>query len=186
MTTAPEQFMIDRTLAVAAQSTCRSKRGVTLYDMRTGAFRGAGHNGPPQGCPGRAVCAGTCGKRSVHAEVRALWAAEVYRKDWDPFGPFDLIHVEIAADGGVVPCGGPSCPGCAAQILDVGFVAGVWLYEETVRRCLACERFEDSSARVEERYRSCPECRAELTPFIEWRRYAAAEFYEVTMRTVRP
>lgn len=157
MTTAPDQLMIDYALGVAAHSTCRSKRGVAIYDMRTGAFRGAGYNGPPQGCPGRAICAGTCGKRSVHAEVRALREAEVYRRNDHPPGPYDLIHVELAADGGVVACDGPSCPGCAAQILDSGFIAGVWLYE---------------------RPQSQPE---PPTGPAAWRRYGAEEFYRVTL-----
>lgn len=158
MTTAPEQFMIDRALSVAAQSPCRSKRGVALYDMATGAFRGSGHNGPPQGCPGRAICAGTCGQRSVHAEVRALRAAEVYRRNGHPPGPYDLIHVELAADGGVVACSGPSCPGCAAQILDVGFVGGVWLYESSASGLFSPR----------------------------WVRYTAQDFYDTSMRGVRP
>jgi len=130
MTTAPEQYMIDRALQVAAQSPCRSKRGVALYDMRTGAFRGAGFNGPPGGCPGRETCAGTCGQRSVHAEVRALRAAVEYGIHGRAEGPWDLIHVELAADGGVVACDGPSCWQCSREILDVGFVGGVWLHEE--------------------------------------------------------
>lgn len=162
--TAPEQFMIDCTLRIAAQSPCRSKRGVTLWDMRTGAFRGAGHNSPPTGCPGRSICAGTCGKRSVHAEIRALREAEVYRRNGHPPGPYDLIHVELAADGGVVACLGPSCPGCAAQILDVGFVGGVWLYELTGEQQTSAWSMTHGG----------------------WRRYAAADFYETTMRRVRP
>lgn len=156
MTTAPDQFMIDCALRAAAHSPCRSKRGVALFDMSTGAFRGAGHNGPPGGgCPGRAICAGTCGQRSVHAEVRALREAAVYMQHHGG-GPWDLIHVELAADGGVVACDGPSCPGCAAQILDVGFVGGVWLYEEWPM---------DSGGWI---------------PGI-WHRYSAEEFYRVTM-----
>jgi hypothetical protein len=160
MTVSPDQHMIDRALQIAAQSPCRSKRGVTLYDMRTGAFRGAGFNGPPGGCPGRAVCAGTCGQRSVHAEVRALREAAVYIR-YHPPGPYDLIHVELAADGGVVACSGPSCSGCAAQILDVGFVGGVWLYEMSDWLGL---RIPPPDGK----------------PF--WRRYSAEEFNRVTLQ----
>lgn len=200
--TAPDQFMIDSALRVAAQSPCRSKRGVALYDMRTGAFRGAGFNGPPQGCPGRATCAGTCGKRSVHAEVRALRQAMLY-VSLDDLRNLDLIHVELAADGGVVACAGPSCPDCAAQILDVGFVGGVWLYEAVPE--------ENCPHLVELRRVDCPLCQGESCdmchpgpgrphcdhdvldrhhgyPVIDatWRRYSAEEFYEVTMRRMRP
>lgn len=167
--TAPGQHMIDHALRIAAQSPCRSKRGVVLYDMRTGAFRGAGFNGPPQGCPGRAVCAGTCGKRSAHAEMRALRCAEDYRLDFTLFGPYDLIHVELAADGGVVACAGPSCPGCAAQILDVGFVGGVWLYErfeeDSVAGVVTDERIGRHTPRMVER----------------WLRYDAQQFYMATL-----
>ena len=130
MPAAPDQFLIDSALDIAAQSPCRSKRGVVLYDPTTGAFRGASHNGPPRSltCPGRATCAGTCDQRSVHAEVRALRAAEAYRLHHRP-GPYDLVHVELAADGSVVACAGPRCWQCSREILDVGFVGGVWLYE---------------------------------------------------------
>jgi hypothetical protein len=203
MTTAPDQCMIDHALSVAAQSPCRSKRGVALYDMRTGAFRGAGFNGPPGGCPGRAICAGTCGQRAVHAEVRALREAAVYLRNGHPTGPWDMIHVELAADGGVVACDGPSCPGCAAQILDVGFVGGVWLYERVPE--------EHCPHLVELRRVDCPLCQGEAcdvchpglgrprcdhdvldrhgdlpTVDARWRRYSAQEFYEVTMRRVCP
>lgn len=108
--TAPDDHIIRTALENAAFSPCRSKRGVVLYDPITGAFRGAGHNGPPSPltCPGRAICAGTCGQRSVHAEIRALREAAEYRR-YHPTGPYDLVHVELAADGGVEACGGPSC-----------------------------------------------------------------------------
>jgi len=180
--TEPDQFMIDHALRVAAGSPCRSKRGVVLYDMQTGAFRGAGYNGPPRDapCPGRAVCAGICGQRSVHAETRALRAGEVYRTLGHPPGPYDLIHVELAADGGVVACDGPSCWQCAREVLDVGFVGGVWLYLG-VSRCLACRRFEDSSDKSADRWRRCPECGTDMTPQGAWRRYTAEELYRVTL-----
>jgi hypothetical protein len=189
MTTAPDQHMIDRALQAAAQSPCRSKRGVVLYDMRTGAFRGAGFNGPPGGCPGRAVCAGACGQRAVHAEVRALREAEVYRRNGNPPGPYDLIHVELAADGGVVACSGPSCPGCAAHILDVGFVGGVWLYEAEPRGWYCIGQIGHEHHRIEIGNGACHLCggtgwRSDLRK--SWRRYGTAEFYEVSMRGVRP
>ena len=203
MTTRPDQHIIDLALQVAAMSPCRSKRGVVLYDPGTGAHRGSGYNGPPapHTCPGRAICAGTCGQRSVHAETRALQAAEHYRR-FHPPGPYDLVHVELAPGpyaieverspdglpigqaphvvaGQVLPCDGPSCLPCAARILDVGFVGGVWLYLG-VSRCLACRRFEDSSNEAD-RLKRCPDCGAYLTPQGVWRRYTAQKFYRVTL-----
>lgn len=56
-----------------------------------------------------------------------------------------------------------------------------WLYEETVRRCHACRRFEDSSAKIGERYRRCSACGAGLTPIGEWRFYTAEEFHRATL-----
>lgn len=170
--TEPEQRMIDAALVAAAQSACRSKRGVVLYEVATGEIRGAGHNGPPRGepCPGRAICSGTCGRRSVHAEMRALRAAQIARAATAALrgrlAPLDLIHVELAASGGVVACAGPSCPGCAAQILDVEFVSGVWLYETGVPP----DEFADAARRG---------FAAPMRP--HWCRYTAAEFYRVTL-----
>jgi deoxycytidylate deaminase len=133
MPIAPPDQVVKLVLEVASRSPCRSKRGVVLYDPR-GAPSGAGHNGPPNDtCPGRAICTGTCSQRAVHAEVRALRAAQIGRTATAALGgrlePLDLVHVERAADGGVVVCDGPSCRGCAAQILDSSFVGWVWLYE---------------------------------------------------------
>ena len=206
MTYQPDQCHIDHALAVAERSPCRSKRGVVLFNASTGASRGEGFNGPPAllPCPGRTVCAGTCGQRSVHAEMRALRSAAVYARHHD-LDNIELVHVELAAPdlvrieidrsadglpiggaphrlvGQVVACGGPSCWQCAREILDVGFVQGVWLYEEPVRRCLVCERFEDSSANIKDRWRRCCECGSALTPILAWRRYTAEEFYRVTL-----
>lgn len=156
MLTQPDQYMIDSALREAAKSPCRSKRGVVLFNMTTGAFRGSGHNGPPAmlPCPGREKCAGNCGKRSVHAEVRALRDAEVYGRHHD-LSDIDRIHVELV-DGGVKPCGGSSCWQCAREILDVGFVKGVWLYERMPQ--------DDGS---------------ELKL---WNRYSAERFYATTLR----
>jgi hypothetical protein len=167
MTTEPEQFMIDRTLQVAAQSTCRSKRGVSIYDMRIGAFRGSGFNGPPGGCPGRETCAGTCGQRSVHAEMRALREAAGYIHRHHPDGPYDLIHVELAPDGGVVACEGPRCWQCSREILDVGFIGGVWLYERA--GCPYCETGEIAADQQCQRGAG------------GWRRYTAEEFHRATL-----
>ena len=172
MTTAPAQNIIIRALEVAASSPCRSKRGVVLYDPATGAHRGSGHNGPPTGRPGRAICAGTCGQRSVHAEVRALRDALVYTQHHG-VGPCDLVHVELAADGGVVACGGPSCPGCAAQILDAGFVGGVWLYlSAKAWRSIPIDLLPYPGIQFDAAY----------NPVDAWARYTAEEFYAVTMK----
>lgn len=188
--TQPPDNIIRIALEQAAQSPCRSKRGAVIYCDGPAAghlFLGAGFNGPPGGrCPGRAICAGNCGQRSVHAEVRAIRNVQ-----WPHPKSSDLVHVELApgpyaidversADGlpigqaphiisgEVVACDGPSCPGCAAQILDVGFVGGVWLYE--ARPANVIGDGAGTGARVN---------------LASWHRYTAAEFYEVTMRRVQ-
>lgn len=186
--TEPPANVVARALEVAAQSPCRSKRGVVVFgrDYVPPLIAGDGFNSPPGllGCPGRDRCAGTCGQRSVHAEVRALRDAAWWRARFGVMKLFDLVHVELSLSLSLMlsvrPCAGPTCPGCAAQILDVGFIDGVWLYEESVRKCLACRRFEDSSARVEDRLKRCSECGADLVPQIAWRRYTAREFYDAT------
>lgn len=157
----PDQCHIDHALRVAAMSPCRSKRGVVLFNAQTGAHRGEGWNGPPAnlGCPGRDKCAGNCGQRSVHAEVRALRDAQaVYARHYD-LDQVELLHAELV-DGGVKACGGPSCWQCAREILDVGWVAGVWLYE----------RLTPMEAKPEER-----------GTLARWRRYTAEEFYRATL-----
>jgi hypothetical protein len=219
MTTAPPDFAIRNALAAGAHSPCRSKRGVVLIDPSDGMLCGTGFNGPPSllGCPGRDRCGGNCGQRSVHAEIRALRSvAAGYRVRM-----LDLVHVELAqgpfkievdrdADGlpigqaphivtgQVVACGGPICPGCAAQILDVGFVGGVWLYERVPE--------EHCPHLVELRRVDCPLCLGEDCEIcrgalfrvcdhdvldrhsglrareVRWRRYTAEEFYAVTLR----
>jgi hypothetical protein len=168
-------------LETAARSPCLSKRGVVAYitgavDAGVLVIAGAGYNSPPAPftCPGRARCAGNCGKRCVHAEMRALRAATAGLRD-----ELELVHVGLAADGGVVACDGPSCWQCAREVLDVGFVAGVWLYLR-LHRCMACRRFEDSTE-ADDRCSRCPECGSALTVTGVWRRYTAEEFYRVTL-----
>jgi hypothetical protein len=141
-----------------------------LYDPAVdgpGATRGDGSNGPPAElpCPGRQVCTGTCGQRSVHAEVRALRAAALYTR-YHGSGPWDLIHVELGEAGGVVFCSGPSCWQCAREILDVRFVGGVWLYELGVPPDELAEAARNGIACL-------------MRPY--WRRYSAAEFYRITL-----
>jgi hypothetical protein len=182
MPIAPPDQVVKLALEVASRSPCRSKRGVVLYDPR-GAPSGAGHNGPPNDtCPGRAICTGTCSQRAVHAEVRALRAAQIGRTATAALGgrlePLDLVHVERAADGEVVACDGPSCPGCAAQILDSGFVGGVWLYEGIICRfCTAHDRFVAPGIHLVGDGPATRACEARGS----WRRYAAEEFYQVTL-----
>lgn len=163
--TTPNQYRIDHAIQIARLSPCRSKRGVTIWDPATGASRGHGFSGPPADvCPGRQICAGKCGQISVHAEVRALRYADRYREQY-PSGPYDLLHVELATDGSVVACDGPSCLPCAAQILDVGFIGGVWLYEMGVPPNELAEAARRGIAVL-------------MRPY--WRRYTATEFYRAS------
>ena len=120
----PPVWVITQALLTARGSPCRSKRGVVIYDPTAGTCRGSGYNGPPAqfGCPGRDRCRGKCGQLAVHAEVRALRSVV-------GGGELDLVHVELAPDGRVVACDGPSCWQCSREIVDARFVAGVWLYE---------------------------------------------------------
>lgn len=184
----PPDHVVEHAMQVARMSPRRSKRGVVIWDASTGAFRGHGFNAPPAllPCPGREVCAGTCGQRAVHAEVRALYAAALSRVPNLETSPVisELLHVELASmlmlqpagpvkelridhyhvswgqathvvvPGALVACNGPSCGSCAALIADVGFIAGVWL-------------FEASSA-----------------GWAGWRRYTSDEFYAATMARV--
>ena len=96
----PPDQTIKLALEIAARSPCRSKRGVVLYDS-LGAPCGAGHNGPPNdACPGREICAGACSQLAVHAEVRALRAAQITRTATAALGgrrkPLDMVHVELS------------------------------------------------------------------------------------------
>ncbi len=155
MTSPPDQI-IKLALTTAAQSTCRSKRGVVVYysaSVGEPVIEGVGFNGPPRGmpCPGREICSGTCGQRCVHAEIRALRLG-----GRNGGNQSELVHVELAADGNVVACDGPGCWQCSREILDVGFVAGVWLYEAVM----------DS---------------VEYMVAGAWRRYTSKEFHRVTL-----
>jgi len=123
----PPDWAITRALNEAWCSQCRSKRGVVIYDPTEPApeaIRGSGYNGPPSpfGCPGRDRCRDVCGKLAVHAETRALRSV-IGGRD------LDLVHVELAPDGRVVACDGPSCWQCSREIVDARAIAGVWLYQ---------------------------------------------------------
>lgn len=165
----PPTHIVEHAMRVASLSPCRSKRGVVLWDTSTGVFLGHGFNAPPAllRCPGREFCAGTCGQRAVHAEVRAIYHATITRRlPTLETGPTlcELLHVEVSPfqsrptggssilhSEGIVACDGPSCGPCAALIADVAFVAGVWLFERDGRGGAG------------------------------WHRYTAEEFYEATV-----
>ena len=195
--TQPPQSMIDAAIGEATRSPCaKSQRGVVLYRLvqyegRGGHayFIGSGHNGPPDdgACDGSAACREFCGRRCVHAEVRAIRAAIWLRGD----GVSDLeaIHVKVA-DGKLAAGGGPSCWQCSREVLDVG-LAGFWLYEQVPCRCVAY-------------YATCPECpeASASRPITvhhgcglhdeggiikgavtgRWARYTAAEFHAATLK----
>jgi deoxycytidylate deaminase len=174
---APPDWAIEAAEQVAVKSPCaKSKRGVSLYSSHD--LFGSGFNGPPlnAACPGRERCGDRCGRLCVHAEMRAIRGVQ------HPGHELHLVHVKLGAGGRVTAGGPPSCWQCSREILDVGFVTGVWLYEEDVRRCLSCKRFEDSSARYADRTKHCHECGAGLTSFGAWRYYAAADFHSATLR----
>lgn len=144
----PPQAVIDHALYVAAWSPCaKSKRGVVVWCPVTGNVIGDGFNGPPRGfeCLGREACRGTCSLRCVHAEMRALEdaraeicstsvAAELARRV-GAMSMFDLLHVELSPDGGIVACNGPECAQCSKHIVDSEFIGRVWLY-------VAVERYD--------------------------------------------
>lgn len=163
----PPESAVALALMSARRATCRNKRGVVVYRLEENGIvtvHGSGWNGPPEAlpCPGREVCAGTCGQRAVHAEMRAL------RQVTERSGAkFELLHVELAGGGGVAPCDGPACWQCSREILDVGFIAGVWLYEETGPLLKA----RDDRGAVAGTMRAAT-----------WRRYTAEEFHRVTLQ----
>lgn len=163
----PSDSIVKCAITTAHRSPCRSKRGVVVFDPFTWARYGYGFNGPPVSlpCPGRDICAGNCGQRSVHAETRALRDVLQSVQCWNR-GPWDMLHVELGADGGVVACRGPSCWQCAREILDVGFVGGVWLYEFGVPP----EELDDAARRG---------IAVQMRAF--WHRYTDVEFYRVTL-----
>lgn len=167
----PPSWAVRLAEEAAARSPCeKSRRGVVAFTSDRRISWGTGWNGPPGGapCPGRSICGDACRRLCVHAEVRAIRAAIGTRtaEIWDKVVMLgrrpsalscDLLHVKIGDDGLVVAGGPPSCEQCAREILDVGFVDGVWLYEH-VPRCVDPR----GGAR--------------------WRRYEAGEFHRVTLR----
>lgn len=127
----PAQYMIEVAELTARKSPCaKSKRGVVIFkdryldgsDVTTVAV---GFNGPPHPivCLENQDCARDCGKRCVHAEMRAL--RDMPRSG----GQFVMLHVKIGDDGLVTGGGGPSCWQCSREILDFKIIHGVWLYQ---------------------------------------------------------
>jgi deoxycytidylate deaminase len=182
----PPQFAIKCAELIACSSPCaKTRRGAVVFRasadasaLVAGDILGVGRNHPPSRltCDGSAECRKDCGRRCVHAEVQAI------RRAWHEMVAgtvAELVHVKIDSDGKLEAGGGPSCWQCSREILDAG-ISAVWLYEAVVSKCLACDRFEDSSEKSGDRLKRCPECHADLTPCGEWKRYTAEEFHRVT------
>lgn len=115
-------------LAVEAArlSPCsKSKRGVVLWNRRSGRYVSA-CNAPPPGfvCDGSDSCRGACGKVAVHAEQTALLKAA--QEGFNPVGK-EMLHVKVFV-AEAVGSGGPSCVDCSKLILRAG-IKKVWLYE---------------------------------------------------------
>ena len=172
----PPEEMIRRAERAAMHSPCaKSRRGVVLYgEIATMgveyAVAGVGHNGPPRTHPGTPRCDGSarchevCNRRCVHAEMRAL---RDVAPGYQAMGGLHLLHVKLGPDDRVVGGHGPSCWQCSREILDVGFVAGVWLYESRV----AVGRPDDRERHDHETVESA------------WYYYSAQEFHRETART---
>ena len=166
----PDSCHILTAEAAAGRSPCaKSKRGVALFDPTTGAHRGSGWNGPPLNapCPGPTVCGSNCNKLCVHAEVRALRERALYAANGHPSSGLHLLHVKLGADGHVTPGGPPTCWQCSREILDVGFVAGVWLYDMGVPPDEMANAAQQGIA-------------VAMRP--HWRYYTAEEFHRATLR----
>lgn len=142
-----------------------------------------------------------------HAEARAIRQAMIGDR-FECLRPLsDLVHVKVVhgplADGKLVAGGGPSCVQCSRLIVDVGFIAGVWLHEATPEEwcphvdlprtectfcqgvdCIAnggkCEASDSGPCPhdVLERHGEMP------TVDARWRRYTAADFHRVTLRNL--
>ena len=135
----PPPHIVARALIVAARrppGRCvKSLRGAVVFDPVTGMVHGWGLNAPPAPfeCTGTARCREVCRRICEHAEARAIAMTEqcsMRRTEQ----PLQLLHVKLGPDGLVTPSGPPSCAECSKRILAVGFIAGVWLYEEQALR----------------------------------------------------
>lgn len=134
----------------ARMSPCaKSKRGVVIFHPGTGEIRGRGYNAQPglYACTGDDACRAACGKRCVHAEVRAIRDAIAHRATWSPMPTLlpglEALHVKIGDDGELVASGGPRCASCSREVLDVG-IAGFWLYDGLWQRWDARAFHEES------------------------------------------
>lgn len=131
----PPRYIITFAEGIARRSPCaKSKRGVVLYHPSYPDPFGWGHNGQPKplACTGTEACRASCRMICCHAEERAV--RDVLRRDRGRSGlgtHLELVHVKVDSTGALVGGGPPSCVQCSRTILDVGWIARVWLYETT-------------------------------------------------------
>lgn len=166
----PPAFAIRQAEEAAARSGCLvSRRGVSAYvgdeiisggsaEIARELVGAEGANGPPwrwRGadpagplpCDGSEACQRDCGRRCMHAEVRAFLAAQVVL-DSERVDLLRMVHVKIGVDGLVMPSRGPSCLSCATFLLDQG-VGGIWLCEQEGRwRYYAMDAFYEATCRA--------------------------------------
>lgn len=141
-TIAPHPHAVELAIRNAVESPCqKSKRGVVIYASTPSEYPfytfGFGHNGPPAmiHCDGSDACREDCGRRCVHAEMRAhrdAMAARYAISVARGMGlKIELVHVK-AVGGVLVAGGGPSCFNCSREIVDSQLVDLVWLYESRI------------------------------------------------------
>lgn len=164
--TAPPDIAIAKALEAATRSPChKSKRGVCAFVEHGFGFSSLalGFNGPPGDltCDGSPACRESCGKRCVHAEMRAIRPLMGHSN----LDRVQLVHVK-AVDGKLVAGGGPSCWQCSREILDVG-IGGVWLFERTLRDNEGDNGLPLSAVAIED------------AP--AWRYYSADDFHRATL-----
>lgn len=186
---APPPIVIAAAEDQARLSPCgKSKRGAVLFSGTT--IFGVGFNGPPPPMTcrdtGKAdrdamLCRRFCGLTCAHAEQRAIRNCTLSVSS--PFllkiAHIELVHVKIRMpvlghSDGLVAGGRPSCEQCSVAILDVGYIAGVWLYEAP------------TPAEVETWERLCKGDSVAGSnppgpPQPTWHRYTALEFHEATL-----
>lgn len=151
-TTSPPRGAIIAALRAASQSPCvKSKRGVSIYDTETGLVLCDGFNSQPSGvCDLK--CMANCNKLCMHAEQRAIMAAQPWMQS---IPSCDGVHVKIMTIGGaytdknyaddilenlLVPSGGPSCWQCSRLVLD-SKLKGFWLFHDAGWRRYDAEEF---------------------------------------------
>lgn len=214
----PPPFAVSAAIAAARQSPCaKSRRGVAVY--RKDAVVGVGFNGQPSGAcdeakfvrtfpsgivtSGRGIlmraeakrCREECGKRCVHAEVRAIRAAVANIGHTELEFEYEAVHVKVDHD--LVPGGGPSCWQCSREVLDVG-LAGFWLFEVDPLspecpgpKCPLCAGEDCSLCHpgpgrphcdhdVVDRHAAYPN--AVMPRLGVWKRYTSEEFHAATLK----